>query len=288
MTTAQLRQIESHRCFGGTQYTYEHDARTLGVPMRFSVYVPLRDPVEQMPVVVYLSGLTCSEQNVTTKSGLQRTASDLGMIVVCPDTSPRGEDVADNPDYDLGQGAGFYLNATQEPWRAHFQMESYICDELIELVVAHFPTRPGAFGITGHSMGGHGALTLALRHPGLFASVSAISPIVAPMECPWGQKAFAAYLGDDREAWAKYDACALLRTRGTPLVDCILIDQGTDDPFLTRELMPERFASVCQAVGQPLRLNMRPGYDHSYYFVATVIGEHLRHHAAALFELPAR
>ncbi|MGB1016683.1 MAG: S-formylglutathione hydrolase, partial [Nannocystaceae bacterium] len=216
-----------------------------------------------------------------------RTASDLGVIVVCPDTSPRGEGVPDSPDYDLGQGASFYLNAIQEPWRKHFQMERYICEELIELVTTNFPVRPGAFGLTGHSMGGHGALTLALRHPEVFASVSAISPIVAPTACPWGHKAFTAYLGDDREAWVEHDACALLRARAKPLVDNILIDQGTDDPFLTRELMPERLAAVCQAVGQPLRLNMRPGYDHSYYFVATVIAEHLRHHAAALFELPA-
>lgn len=280
----ELRQIESHLCFGGTQWTYEHDAQTLGVPMRFSAFVPKCDPTERMPVVMFLSGLTCTEQNATTKAGFQQVASDLGIIVVCPDTSPRGEGVADDPAYDLGQGAGFYLNATQDPWRPHFQMESYICEELLALIDDAFPTRPGVVGITGHSMGGHGALTLALRHPEKFRSVSAISPVVAPTACPWGQKALAAYLGEDRATWAQHDACLLLRARSKPLVDHILIDQGTADPFLTRELMPERFAEACEGVGQSLLLNMHPGYDHSYYFIATVIDAHLRHHAAALFE----
>lgn len=277
-----LQQLEAHACFGGIQGTYQHHAQTLGVPMRFSAFVPKRDPSQQLPVMIYLSGLTCTEQNVTTKAGFQARASDLGMIVVCPDTSPRGEEVADDPAYDLGQGAGFYLDATEEPWKQHFRMETYLCQELLPLLASAFPVLPGATGITGHSMGGHGALTLALRHPELFRSVSAIAPIVAPTQCPWGQKAFSAYLGDNRGAWARHDACELLRARGRKLVETILIDQGDADPFLTRELMPERFAAVCAEVGQPLRLNMRPGYDHSYYFVATVIDSHINHHAVAL------
>ncbi len=280
--THSLRKLEAHASFGGNQGIYEHDSRTLGVPMRFSVYVPTRDGRQQMPVLIYLSGLTCSEQNVTTKGGFQGRASDLGMIVVCPDTSPRGDGVPDDPAYDLGQGAGFYLDATQDPWRQHFRMESYLCDELLGLIHDHFPVLPGAVGITGHSMGGHGALTLALRHPETFQSVSAIAPIVAPMQVPWGKKALSAYLGEDRQAWAAHDACELLRARGSKLVDNILIDQGDDDPFLRRELVPERFVEVCRDVGQPVRLNMHPGFDHSYYFVATVIDGHLDHHHHAL------
>jgi S-formylglutathione hydrolase len=230
-------------------------------------------------VLYWLSGLTCTEQNYITKAGAQRHAAEHGVILVAPDTSPRGPDVADAEGYDLGQGAGFYLNATQAPWSAHYRMHDYVVDELPALVEANFPVT-GARAISGHSMGGHGALVLALRNPGRYRSVSAFSPIVAPSQVPWGEKAFGAYLGEDRAAWKAWDACALIANAGERLP--LLVDQGSEDEFLATQLQPERLRDACTAANHPLDLRMQPGYDHSYYFIASFIGEHIGYHAAAL------
>lgn len=275
-----MERIEQHASFGGRQEVWQHTSSTLGCTMKLGVYLPpaaLKG--EPCPVVYWLSGLTCTEQNFITKAGAQQYAAQWGLILVAPDTSPRGEGVANDPAYDLGQGAGFYLNATQAPWAAHFRMEDYVVQELPALVEAHFPTTEKR-GICGHSMGGHGALTLALRHPGRYASVSAFSPIVAPSQVPWGQKAFAAYLGDDRAAWAAHDAVALIASAAQRLP--LLIDQGDADEFLAGQLQPQRLQAACAAAGYPLTLRLQPGYDHSYYFIASFIGEHLAHHAGAL------
>ncbi len=275
-----MQRLEHHPSFGGRQEVWQHTSSSLGCTMKLGVYLP---PAalqgEPCPVVYWLSGLTCTEQNFITKAGAQHYAAQLGLILVAPDTSPRGEGVANDPAYDLGQGAGFYLNATQAPWAAHFRMEDYVVQELPALVEAHFPTTAQR-GISGHSMGGHGALTLALRHPGRYASVSAFAPIVAPSQVPWGQKAFTAYLGDDRSTWAAHDAVALIAQAPERLP--LLIDQGTGDEFLASQLQPERLQAACAATGHPLTLRMQPGYDHSYYFIASFIGEHLAHHAGAL------
>jgi len=276
-----MERVEHHKSFGGAQEVWEHAAPTLGgVTMRFGVYLPPRALAGQRcPVLYFLSGLTCSEQNVITKGGYQAAAAEHGLIVVAPDTSPRGDGVADDEAYDLGQGAGFYVNATEAPWAAHYQMHDYVVHALPELVEATFTTT-GARGITGHSMGGHGALVCALRNPGRYKSVSAIAPIVAPSEVPWGHKALGAYLGEDRAAWAPWDACQLVGKAFERLP--VLIDQGEDDPFLARELQPERFVSACEAAGYPLTLRRHVGYDHSYYFISTVMADHLAHHAGAL------
>lgn len=279
MSGGDLTRVERRACFGGWQEVYEHDSATVGVPMRFGVYSPPQAERGRRPVVYWLSGLTCTEQNVITKAGFQRYAAELGLIVVTPDTSPRGAGVADDPGWDLGQGAGFYVNATQAPWAAHFQMHDYVVHELRGLVDARFPTT-GAQGISGHSMGGHGALVLALRNPGVYRSVSAFAPIVAPSQVPWGERALSAYLGEDRAAWAAWDACALVAGAAERLP--LLVDQGDADEFLTAQLQPERLREACAAAGHPLTLRLRPGYDHSFYFVATFIGEHLAHHARAL------
>ncbi len=249
--------------------------------MRLSVFLP---PGQRPhPYLIWLSGLTCTEDNFTVKSGAYRSAADLGLAIVAPDTSPRGEGVADDPAYDLGQGAGFYLDATQAPWARHFQMESYVTRDLIEAVEAGFPLDGARRGIFGHSMGGHGALTLALRHPDLFRSVSAFAPIVAPSQCPWGEKALAAYLGSDRTLWREHDAVALINSgRGSGNFDEILVDQGGADPFLENQLRPELLRQACDAAGQPLRLRLQPGYDHSYFFIASFIADHLDFHAARL------
>jgi len=235
-------------------------------------------------VLYWLSGLTCTEQNFITKAGAQRHAAEHGLILVAPDTSPRGEGVADDPNYDLGQGAGFYVNATQAPWAAHFQMYSYIAAELPALVERHFPAS-ALRGISGHSMGGHGALVIGLREAERYASVSAFSPIVAPSQVPWGRKALRTYLGDDERHWAAFDACALVaseRDADLPGVRPLRIDQGEADDFLSDQLQPQRLVEACARAGRPLDLRMRPGYDHSYYFIASFIGEHIAHHAAAL------
>ena len=271
--------IESHACFAGRQEVWRHRSHTLDCDMRFGIYLPPQAAHAPCPVLYWLSGLTCTEQNFITKAGAQRYAAEHGVILVAPDTSPRGADVADAEGYDLGQGAGFYLNATQAPWSAHYRMHDYVAEELPALVEAHFPAT-SARAISGHSMGGHGALVLALRNPGRYRSVSAFAPIVAPSTVPWGEKAFTAYLGEDREAWQAWDACALIADAGERLP--LLIDQGTDDEFLASQLQPERLRDACAAAGHPIELRMQPGYDHSYYFIASFIGEHIAHHAAAL------
>jgi len=274
-----MERIESHACFGGRQEVWRHSSRVLNCEMRFGIYLPPQAAQQPCPVLYWLSGLTCTEQNFITKAGAQRYAAEHGVIVVAPDTSPRGTDVADAEGYDLGQGAGFYVNATQAPWSAHYRMHDYIAEELPALVEARFPATT-ARAISGHSMGGHGALVLALRNPGRYRSVSAFAPIVAPSQVPWGEKAFTAYLGEDRETWKTWDACALIANAGGRLP--LLIDQGGDDEFLATQLQPERLRDACAAAGHPLELRMQPGHDHSYYFIASFIGEHVAHHAAAL------
>ncbi len=272
--------LSQARCFGGRQLVFRHASAATGTPMRCAVYLPPAADHGTVPAVLYLSGLTCTEDNVTVKAGAQRVCAELGLAFIAPDTSPRGDGVADDPGWDLGQGAGFYVDATQAPWAPHFAMERYVIDELLGLVSAQFPIRGDRIGITGHSMGGHGALTLALRHPGRFASVSAFSPIVAPTQVPWGRKAFTAYLGPDEAGWAEHDACELLRTRRLP--GALLVDQGDADPFLREQLRTELLQQRCDEVGQRATIRMQPGYDHSYFFVASFIEDHLRHHAQAL------
>jgi S-formylglutathione hydrolase len=275
-----VERIEQHASFGGRQEVWKHASRSTGTPMTVGVYLP---PAalqgERCPVLYWLSGLTCTEQNFITKAGAQQFAAEHGLIVVAPDTSPRGEGVANDEAYDLGQGAGFYLNATQPPWAPHFRMEDYVVDELPALIEQHFPAT-GARGISGHSMGGHGALTLALRHPGRYQSVSAFSPIVAPTRVPWGRKAFKAYLGEDEAAWKRHDAVELIASATERLP--LLVDQGDADDFLAGQLRPDLLQAACEQAGHPLTLRLQPGYDHSYYFIASFIGEHLAHHARAL------
>lgn len=275
-----MERVEQHASFGGRQEVWKHASAVLGCEMKLGVYLPPAALAgEACPVLYWLSGLTCSEQNFITKAGAQQHAAQHGLILVAPDTSPRGEAIANDPAYDLGQGAGFYLNATQAPWAPHFRMEDYVVQELPALVEQHFATTARR-GISGHSMGGHGALTLALRHPGRYASVSAFSPIVAPTQVPWGQKAFAAYLGEDRSEWAAHDAVELIGTATERLP--LLVDQGEGDEFLAGQLRPELLQKACEAAGHPLTLRMQPSYDHSYYFIASFIGDHVAHHAAAL------
>ncbi len=274
-----LQRIEHRAMHGGWQDVYEHASRTLGCTMRFAVYLPPQAEAGKLPVLYWLSGLTCTEQNFITKAGAQRYAAEHGVILVAPDTSPRGDDVADADGYDLGKGAGFYLNATQAPWSAHYRMYDYLVDELPALIGANFPATD-ARGISGHSMGGHGALTIALKNPGRYRSVSAFSPIVAPSQVPWGEKAFGAYLGEDRAAWKAYDTVALIADARERLP--LLVDQGDADEFLHTQLRPELLQAAADAAGHPLTLRLQPGYDHSYYFIASFIGEHIAHHAKAL------
>lgn len=274
-----MERVEAHASFGGRQEVWQHASGVLGCEMRFGLYLPeaaLRGL--RCPVLYWLSGLTCTEQNFITKAGAQQHAARHGVIVVNCDTSPRGPHVADDPAYDLGQGAGFYVNATEAPWAAHYRMHDYVADELPALVEATFPASE-ARGIFGHSMGGHGALVTALRRPGRYRSVSALAPICAPSQVPWGQKALTAYLGEDREAWQAWDAVALIAAASQRLP--LLVDQGDQDEFLS-QLRPELLAAACDAVGHPLTLRMRAGYDHSYYFIASFLGEHFEHHARAL------
>ena len=276
MTT---ERIEHRACFGGWQDVYRHRSEVLGCDMTVGVYLPPQVEQGPCPVLYWLSGLTCTEQNFITKAGAQRYAAEHGIILVAPDTSPRGEDVADAERYDLGKGAGFYVNATQAPWASHYRMYDYIVDELPAWVEAD-PMASDRRAISGHSMGGHGALTIALKNPGRYRSVSAFSPIVAPMQVPWGQKAFAAYLGDDREAWKAWDTVELIRQAREQLP--LLVDQGDADEFLQGQLKPELLQAAAAEAGHPLTLRMQPGYDHSYYFIASFIGDHIAHHAAAL------
>jgi S-formylglutathione hydrolase len=276
-----MKTISEQKCFGGVQGVYEHQSDECRCPMRFGVFVPPQAANGPLPALTFLAGLTCTEENFTVKAGAQRVAAELGLIIIAPDTSPRGADVADaEGEYDMGKGAGFYLDAVQEPWSRHYRMSSYITRELPDFIAANFPVDPGRRGIFGHSMGGHGALTIHLKHPGLYRSVSAFSPIVAPSQVPWGQKAFKAYLGDDPQAWAEYDATQLVGKM--PSGAHILIDQGEKDGFLAEQLKPELFARACASAGQPLTLRMQPGYDHSYFFIATFIEDHLRWHAKQL------
>jgi S-formylglutathione hydrolase len=272
-------RIEHRACFGGWQDVYRHCSEALGCEMNFAVYLPPQAETRKLPVLYWLSGLTCTEQNFIAKAGAQRYAAEHGVILVASDTSPRGDGVADADGYDLGKGAGFYLNATQAPWAAHYRMHDYVVFELPALIEANFPAT-GARAISGHSMGGHGALVAALKHPGRYRSVSAFSPIVAPSQAPWGEKAFAAYLGGDRAAWRAWDAAALIADAQERLP--LLIDQGDADEFLHGQLKPQLLQAACAAAGHPLQLRLQPGYDHSYYFIASFIGEHLAHHAEAL------
>ena len=272
-----METTKTHAVHGGTLCYLRHDSVTTGTPMTLSVFTP---PGEgPFPVLIWLSGLTCTEDNFTTKAGAYAAAAEHGVIIVAPDTSPRGEGVPDDPAYDLGQGAGFYLNATQAPWAPHYRMQDYVADELPALVEQHFAASAER-GIFGHSMGGHGALVTYLRHPGRYRSVSAFSPIVAPTQVPWGERALGAYLGPDREAWKAWDAAELLKTTKQRLP--LLIDQGEADEYLVSPLRPDLLKAACETSGHPLQLRIQPGYDHSYYFIATFLADHFSHHAAAL------
>jgi len=275
-----LETVSQTRTFGGLQGVYRHPSRVTGTDMTFSVFLPPQPGPR--PVVWFLSGLTCTHANVTEKGQFQRVCAELGLIFVAPDTSPRGEGVPDDPDgaYDFGLGAGFYLDATQAPWSAHYRMGSYIYAELPSLVGQHFPADLGRQGLMGHSMGGHGALTLGLRHPGRWKSVSAFAPIASPMRCPWGEKALGGYLGQDPAAWRKHDATALLEDGAR--VDELLVDIGDADNFLETQLKPGLLIKACHDAGVPLTLRLKPGYDHSYYFIASFMEDHLRWHAERL------
>ena len=274
-----IERIEHRACFGGWQDVYRHHSDVLGCDMNFAVYLPPQATTQKLPVLYWLSGLTCTEQNFITKAGAQRYAAEHGVILVAPDTSPRGDDVADGEGYDLGKGAGFYVNATQAPWSAHYRMHDYVAAELPALIEANFPATD-ARAISGHSMGGHGALVIALRNPGRYRSVSAFSPIVAPSQVPWGEKALGAYLGNDRNEWKAWDAVALVADAVERLP--LLVEQGEADEFLANQLKPELLQAGCAAAGHPLQLRLQPGHDHSYYFIQSFIGEHIAHHAAAL------
>lgn len=277
-----MQPVAEHRCFAGRLGYYQHAAKSTGCDMCFSLYLPPQAEQGPVPLLWWLSGLTCSEVNFTTKAGAYRDAAELGLAIIAPDTSPRGDDVPDDPASDLGQAAGFYVDATQPPWHQHYRMASYITDELPALVLGDFPLRADAQGISGHSMGGHGALTMALRNPQRYRSVSALAPIVAPSRVAWGRKALSAYIGDDESDWARYDATRLMAEADRAGEPPILIDQGEADPFLQDQLRPELFAAACEQAGQQLTLRYQPGYDHGYFFVATFIGDHLRHHARLL------
>jgi S-formylglutathione hydrolase len=275
-----LELVSQNRCFGGVQRTYRHVSSATGTPMRFAVFLPPQAEQGTVPGLWFLAGLTCTEDNFIQKAGAQRVAAELGIALIAPDTSPRGDDVPDDAAYDFGKGAGFYLDATQEPWAKNFRMRRYIEQELPGLVVSELPIDPARQSISGHSMGGHGALTIALRNPGRFRSVSAFAPIVSPMNCAWGEKALGGYLGPDRDAWRAYDACALIADGAR--VPQILVDQGMSDQFLVDQLKPELLEAACRDAGISLTLNRRDGYDHSYFFVASFIEDHLRWHAERL------
>jgi S-formylglutathione hydrolase len=277
--------VSKSRSFGGTQLVCKHESAATGTPMRLAVYLPPQADTAKVPVVWFLSGLTCSEENFTVKAGAQRVASQLGLMLIAPDTSPRGDGVPNDPDeaYDFGLGAGFYVDATEAPWSRHYRMASYIAEELPRLIGVAFPADMTRQAIMGHSMGGHGALTLALKHPGRFRSVSAFAPIASPMNCPWGVKALTGYLGSDKAAWRAYDSCALIDD-GARIAD-LLVDQGTADNFIDSQLKPELLEAACARSGISLTLRRQPGYDHSYFFIASFIEEHLRWHAERLTHL---
>lgn len=278
-----MELLEEHRCYEGRQQRWRHHSSTLNCAMTFSIFLPPTTEATPPPVLYWLSGLTCNDENFTTKAGAQRIAAELGIALVMPDTSPRGDDVADDAGYDLGKGAGFYLNATQAPWAAHFRMYDYLRDELPQLISNQFQVTDRC-AISGHSMGGHGALIMALKNPGRFTSVSAFAPIVNPCKVPWGQKAFSAYLGDDEANWQEWDSCALMQASQAGDAIPTLIDQGDADQFLGTQLQPAVLAEVARQKQWPLSLRIQPGYDHSYYFIATFIEDHLRFHAEHLFK----
>lgn len=282
-----LELIEEHGCHGGVVRVYRHASRTIGLPMRFSVYLPPQASHARVPALIYLAGLTCTEETFMIKAGAQRFAARHGLALIAPDTSPRGAGIEGESDaWDFGVGAGFYVDATRAPWSKHYRMYSYVRDELRETVVASLPVDGARLGIFGHSMGGHGALVLALRNPGLYRSVSAFAPIAAPMRCPWGKKAFAGYLGEDVEAWRAYDASELVaRSDAARFPEGILVDQGLVDKFRVEQLHPDVFEAACLAAGQPLTLRRHEGYDHGYYFIETFIEDHIAHHARVMAAL---
>ncbi len=278
-----MEQIGVNKCFDGRQLRYSHSSSVLGCDMTFSIFLPPQVERGKVPVVYWLSGLTCTDENFVAKAGAQRYAAELGLAIVAPDTSPRGDGVPDDPDgaWDFGLGAGFYVNATREPWRKHYRMYDYIVDELPALINKEFPVDASRVGISGHSMGGHGALTIALKNPGRFKSATAFSPICSPLNCPWGEKALGNYLGPEREAWREYDTTALLAGAGEQLP--VLVDQGDADNFLAEQLKTPLLEQACADAGYPMTIRMQPGYDHSYFFIASFIGDHLAFHAGCLY-----
>ena len=279
-----IETLSEHRAFGGTVGFYQHASDVNHCDMRFSVFVPPQAADGPVPAVTWLAGLTCTEETFMIKAGAQRLAAELGLMLIAPDTSPRGDDVPDDPDggWDFGLGAGFYVNATAAPWDRHYHMYDYVTRELPSVVSAHFPLDATRQGIFGHSMGGHGALTIGLRNPSLYRSVSAFAPISSPMHCPWGHKALGNYLGDDRSAWALHDACEIVRNLDEVPGSPLLVDQGLADQFLEEQLHPHRLEEACSERGVELTLRRHEGYDHGYYFIASFIEDHLRHHANVL------
>jgi S-formylglutathione hydrolase len=272
--------IASNKCFDGWLKRYKHTSTATGTEMIFAIYLPPQAQTQPVPVLYWLSGLTCTDENFMQKAGAQRLAAELGMAIVAPDTSPRGTDhPGEHDSYDFGSGAGFYVNATEAPWAENYRMYDYVVDELPALIEAHFPVTDQR-AISGHSMGGHGALICALKNPGRYRSVSAFAPISNPINCPWGEKAFSGYLGADRETWKAWDSCELIASAPERLP--LLVDQGEADDFLAEQLKPQALQAACEAAGHPLELRLQPGYDHSYFFIASFIADHLRHHAAAL------
>ncbi len=279
-----METISEQKCFGGIQGFYEHASIQTGTPMRFAVYQPPAATKGPVPVVYYLAGLTCTEETATIKAGAQRLAAEQGLMLVMPDTSPRGAGIeGEDDDWDFGTAAGFYLDATSEPWSKNYRMYSYVTEELRSLINSKFNANPKATGLFGHSMGGHGALTIALKNPEIYSSVSAFAPICAPTQCPWGEKAFSGYLGTDRASWADHDATELVKS--TQISSSILIDQGQADGFLAEQLKPELFETACATAGQDLTLRRHEGYDHSYYFIQSFMADHIAHHAAILSRL---
>jgi len=287
----KLRLISEHGCFGGVQRFYSHPSAEIGLRMRFSVYLPpqaLAGPAgsgfTRVPALMYLAGLTCTEETFMIKAGAQRFAAEHGLALIAPDTSPRGANCpGEADDWDFGVGAGFYLDATQAPWNKHYRMESWLIHELLPMLGKELPLDVNRLGIFGHSMGGHGALTLALRHPGIFKSLSAFAPISNPVDCPWGSKAFSGYLGEDNSQWRAHDASQLMaQQKAAPYPQGILVDQGLDDKFLDVQLKPERLEAACTAIGQPLTLRRHAGYDHGYFFISSFIADHIAHHARTL------
>ena len=278
-----MKKLAENKCYGGRQLRYAHASRVLGCEMNFSIYLPPQAEKGKVPVVYWLSGLTCTDENFVNKAGAQRYAAELGLAIVAPDTSPRGEDVPDDPEraYDFGLGAGFYVNATQAPWSKHYHMYDYIVDELPALIAREFPVDASRVGLSGHSMGGHGALSIALKNPGRFLSVTAFAPICSPMRCPWGEKALGGYLGPDRDAWRAYDSTELLAASSERLP--VLVDQGEADNFLAEQLHTPLLEQAAAAADYPMTIRMQPGYDHSYFFIASFIGEHLAFHAGCLY-----